>query len=184
MSHNFFRGFTNRFLLLGIIFVLIACTVAPDTPTPTLLPPTPTPQGRTLLVTSPADSGPGTLRQALQDAQSGDTITFDPSVFPPDAPTTIALSSGLPELNQGNLTIDASDAGVILDGSNITTPDPQHGLAIWSDGNIVLGLQITGFSNAGIALYGEYNVIGGDRKIGDAPLGQGNLISGNYFGVG
>src|SRR4030065_2977940 len=112
MSHKFFRRFTNRFLLSGIIFVLIACTVAPATPTPTLLPPTPTPQGRTLPVTSPADSGPGTLRQAMQDAQSGDTITFDPSIFPPDAPTTIAISSGLPELDKGNITIDASDGGV------------------------------------------------------------------------
>jgi parallel beta-helix repeat protein len=37
---------------------------------------------------------------------------------------TIALTSGLPELNQGNLTIDASNAGVVLDGSNIgTTPE-------------------------------------------------------------
>src|SRR3989337_3677590 len=59
----------------------------PPTPTPTLalptataVPPTPTPvpQGRTLLVTSAADSGPGTPRQAMQDAQSHDTITFDP----------------------------------------------------------------------------------------------------------
>jgi methionine-S-sulfoxide reductase len=39
------------------------------------------PQGRTLLVTSTEDSGPGTLRQALQDAQTGDTITFDPAVI-------------------------------------------------------------------------------------------------------
>ena len=121
----------------------------------------------------------------MQDAQNGDAITFDPSVFPPDAPETIALSSGLPELNQGNITIDASDAGVILDGSNIASPEPQHGLAIWSDGNIVRGLQITGFSSAGIGIYGQYNIIGGDRSVGDGPMGQGNLISGNgEFGIG
>ena len=36
----------------------------------------------TLVVTSSADSGPGTLRQALLDANSGDTITFDATVFP------------------------------------------------------------------------------------------------------
>src|SRR3970282_988863 len=64
-------------------------------PTPTQLPatPTPAPQGRTLLVTSAADSGPGTLRQALLDAQNGVTITFDPAVFPPDAPVTIFIAS-------------------------------------------------------------------------------------------
>ncbi len=149
--------------------------------------PSPTSPGKTIVVTSIADSGPGTLRQALLDAETHDVITFDPSVFPPDAPATIALSSSLPELNQGSLTIDASNAGVILDGRNITTPNPQHGLSISSDGNIIRGLQITGFSDAGIGLYGgaQYNVIGGDRSVGDGPLGQGNLISGNgNFGIG
>jgi hypothetical protein len=80
--------------------------------------------GVTLLVTSNADSGPGTLRQALLDAQSGDTISFEPAVFLPSAPLTISLASGLPEIGQGNLTIDASNAGVILDGNNIgATPE-------------------------------------------------------------
>jgi uncharacterized repeat protein (TIGR01451 family) len=77
-----------------------------------------------LVVTSAADSGPGTLRWALQTAVASDTITFDPSVFPPGAPATITLTSGLPDLDDGNVTIDASDAGVILDGGGIgTTPE-------------------------------------------------------------
>ena len=75
----------------------------------------------TITVTSTADSGPGTLRQALLDAPSGDTITFDPAVFPPGSPVTITLTSRLPHITQGNLTIDASDAGVILDGGSIGT---------------------------------------------------------------
>src|SRR3990172_7352999 len=165
--------------------VLPTQTMAAATPTQRL--PTPTPQGRTLLVSSTADSGLGTLRQAMQDARPYDVITFDPTVFPPDAPATISLSSGLPELTQGDITIDASDAGVILVGSNFTSPDPQHGLSISSNRNIIRGLQITGFSDAGIGLYGgaQHNVIGGDRSVGDGPLGQGNLISGNgNFGVG
>ena len=120
-------------LMMGALLALSSCTPGPtptdvpETLTPTLaLPtatavpptPTPTPQGRTLLVTSTADSGPGTLRQVMQDAQPHDTITFDSAIFPPNAPVTISLSTGLPELSQGNLTIDASNAGVILDGSN------------------------------------------------------------------
>src|SRR3990170_4490962 len=189
-------------LMMGAVLALSSCTpgptptAAPETLTPTLalptataVPPTPTPvpQGRTLLVTSAADSGPGTLRQAMQDAQSHDTITFDSAIFPPNAPVTISLSTGLPELSQGDLTIDASNTGVILDGSNITSPDSQRGLSISPDNNIVRGLQIVGFSDAGIGLYGgaENNVIGGDRSVEDGPLGQGNLISGNgSFGVG
>jgi len=78
----------------------------------------------TLVVTSTADSGPGTLRQAMLDADDGDTITFDLGTFPPTGPATIALTTGLPEITQGNLTIDASNAGVVLDGSGIgTTPE-------------------------------------------------------------
>jgi len=110
--------------------VLPTLTPLPSTatavpPTPTSVPPTtmPVPQGETIIVTSSADSGPGALRQALLDAQSGDTINFDPTVFPPSAPVTIFLTSGLPPVSQGNLTIDASNAGVVLDGSNIgSTP--------------------------------------------------------------
>src|SRR3990170_2541731 len=133
MKNNFFS------LMMFAVLVMTACapssspTLAP--PTETTIPSTPTPQGRTLIVTSSADSGPGTLRQALQDAQNGDTITFDPATFPPDTPVTISLSSGLPEITQGNLTIDASNAGVVLDGSNITTPEFVHGLSILSDNN-------------------------------------------------
>jgi hypothetical protein len=70
--------------------------------TPTLEPPTLTPvvptatitsiaKGETIVITSVADSGSGTLRQALLDAQSGDIITFDPTVFPPGDPATIQL---------------------------------------------------------------------------------------------
>ena len=57
-------------------------------------------QGRTIVVTATGDSGPGTLRQALLDARSGDTVTFDPSMFPPSAPVAIPLRSGLPPVNQ------------------------------------------------------------------------------------
>ena len=82
--------------------------------------------------------------------------------------------------------IDASDAGVILDGSNITTPE-AYGLSISSNNNIIRGLQILYFSQAGIGLSGgaQYNTIGGDRDIGEGPLGQGNLIIGDgTFGIG
>ncbi len=194
-GHQFFT--CVRVIYSFLLLALSACAPSPaptataELPTPkvalataTRVPPTPVPEG-TFLVTSTADSGPGTLRQALIDAESGDVITFDPAVFRPDAPTTIALSSGLPELNQGNLTIDASSAGVILDGSH--APDPTSGLSISSNGNIIRGLQITGFSDAGIGLHGgaQDNVIGGDRNVGGGPLGQGNLISGNgAFGIG
>ena len=141
----------------------------------------------TITVTSAADDGPGTLRRALFFADPGDIITFDPEVFPPNTPTTITLTSGLPELSQGSLTIDASNAGVILDGSEMIDPKFQYGLHILSNGNTIRGLQIVGFPFAGIALErgASHNLIGGDRGIGTGPQGQGNRISGNgSIGIG
>jgi hypothetical protein len=138
--------------------------------------------GESWTVTSTADSGTGTLRWALENAHSGDTIFFDPTVFPPYSPATIRLTSALPVLSQGNMTIDASDAGVILDGSSTT--GGTSGLHLKSDGNSVKGLQITGFSGSGVLIDDcRDNLIGGDSTVGHAPLGEGNLISGNDQGV-
>ncbi|MFC2020130.1 hypothetical protein ACFLU4_09365, partial [Chloroflexota bacterium] len=145
-------------------------------------------QEKTLVVNSTADGGFGTLHKALRDAQSGDTITFDPAVFPPSNPATVYLTRSLPVIRQGNLKIDASNTGVILDGSNISNKsgDWITGLAIHSDGNIIQGLQIINFTPAvGIALSdgSQNNTIGGDRNIGSGPLGQGNLVSKVNVGI-
>ena len=81
--------------------LLLSSCAQPSMPTPAPLPTEPTElpaeeaRGKAIGVTSTADSGSGTLRQALLDAESGDTITFDPSVFPPNAPATIYLTSSL-----------------------------------------------------------------------------------------
>ncbi|NIM92945.1 MAG: hypothetical protein GTO18_04450 [Anaerolineales bacterium] len=174
----------NKFFLAISIFILSLNSCGPQ-PTITIASPTSTPQGETISVTSADNSGPGTLRQALRDAKSGDIITFDSATFSPNAPVTIYLTSGLPGITQGNLTIDASNAGVILDGSNFLEGEWTPGLTISSDGNTIRGLQVINFSGAGILLEGaDYNTIGGDRDIGSGPIGQGNLSSGNADGIG
>lgn len=135
-------------------------------------------------VTSTGDSGPGTLRQTLMEARAGDTILFDPSVFPPASPATVFLASQLLSITQHNLTIDASDAGVILDGSSIKG-EVFWGLGIEANGVTVRGLQIINFASNGIELRGQNNTIGGDRNLGAGPLGQGNLLSRNaHAGIG
>ena len=48
-----------------------------------------------IYVTSTADSGAGSLRQAIADAQDGDVILFDADVFPAGQTTSILLSSYL-----------------------------------------------------------------------------------------
>ncbi|MFH1907401.1 MAG: right-handed parallel beta-helix repeat-containing protein [Chloroflexota bacterium] len=143
---------------------------------PTLPTPTPVPQGITIVVISTEDSGLGTFRQALEDAQGGDTIMFDPAIFPPIAPVTINLTRDLPNITQGNLTIDASNAGVILDGTD-AQGEWVVGLRVHSDSNTIQGLQIVNFFGVGIQLIGQYNKIGGDRSQGSGPTGQGNLLA-------
>jgi parallel beta-helix repeat protein len=139
------------------------------------------PRGQGTVVTSTADTGAGTLREALEQASAGITITFDPMVFPPDDPATIALVSPLPQLAQGQMTIDASKVGVILEGSQLPDEEVVHGLVITSSDNVVRGLQVLHFPGIGIVIENgaQHNTVGGDRTIGSGPTGQGNVISAN-----
>jgi len=182
-------------------FILNGCGSSPSptaTPTaliPTKASPTPTPTqipvGETITVISTMDSGSGTLRQALLDAQSGDTITFDPNVFPPTAPVAIPIASELPHIHQGHVTVDASNAGVILDGNNISMGGDVTGLSISSNGNIVRGLQIINFPGVGIQFHSgsDHNMIEGNLISRNGNVGIGmfnvsnNTIMGNYIGT-
>jgi parallel beta-helix repeat protein len=131
-------------------------------------------------VTRSGDHGSGTLRQALLDAQAGDTITFNSSVFPPGSPATISVLSELPKLTRNGVVIDASNAGVILDGAQ--APGGANGLVIQASNCVVRGLTIQHFSGNGISIEAgsSGNTIGGDRGAGSGPNGQGNLIVANY----
>jgi parallel beta-helix repeat protein len=131
----------------------------------------------TCTVTSTANAGPGTLRSCLQNQVSGDVITFLPSVFPPSAPATIYIGpEALPHISQGHITIDASNAGVILDGSAISVPWVAGISIYFSDNNVIRGLQVVKFP-VGIGISGNNNVIGGSRLTGSGPTGQGNVVS-------
>lgn len=162
-------------------------TARPTMPAPT---PTPTPTGKTFVVTSAEDNGPGTLREAMQGAASGDIITFDGSVFQFSNPQTIDLRSSLPPMDQGYVTIDAKGAGVILDGSQF--PDGwDSALVIISDGNVVRGLTLLNFTGAALQISGgQDNLIEGN-VMGNSDFGigiwgaraSGNRITANYLGV-
>jgi hypothetical protein len=132
----------------------------------------------TLVVTSTADGGYGTLRWAMQNASSCYTITFDSATFLSATPATITLLSPLPAITQSCLTIDASSSGVVLDGSHLSS---GHGLHITSNCNVIKGLQILYFPNDGVSIYGASdNLIGGRNATpGAACSGDCNVISGN-----
>jgi hypothetical protein len=166
--------------------------------------------GATFLVSTTSDGGPGSLRQAILDANSApgaDTISF---AVPTATVPTIAPATALPTLT-GPVTIDGTTqlpAGLVeLNGQ---TSGFAAGLTLAGGNSTVRGLVINRFGSAGIVLTGpggnvvEGNRIGSDtsgtqvrsslaygievsgsptNRIGGTSPGAGNLISGNLFGI-
>ncbi|MGD1087788.1 MAG: polysaccharide lyase family 7 protein [Verrucomicrobiota bacterium] len=88
-----------------------------------------------LVVTNAADSGPGTLRQAIQYLTGGGTITFATNL----SGATILLTNGELLLNQ-NLTIDGSG---LANGISINGNNAHRVFEIASGTNIFIALTIT-----------------------------------------
>jgi hypothetical protein len=132
-------------------------------------------------VASTADSGAGSLRECLTNAIAGLQINFAASVFPPDNPAVIYLQSPLPTLAAGSVTLDAGNAGVVIDGGHSV----ENGIKIASASNRIMGLHIANFSGDGLLIDypSQYNQIGGDRFVGNGPSGQGNVFTGNRNGM-
>jgi uncharacterized repeat protein (TIGR01451 family) len=147
------------------------------------------------LVTSPDDSGFGSLRQAILNANVSpglDTIQFNL----PQGHTTITPSSPLPTLADA-VYIDGTsqpgwDGGVIvlLDGNIAGTT--SNGLTISADGCTIRGLGLANFSgnHAGILVTSNNNVIEDNLLVYDSTgvliLGGsrnhiGGGVRGNYF---
>jgi hypothetical protein len=106
-----------------------------------------------IVVTTLADSGPGSLRQAIIDASAdgvATTITFDAVVFPPPPalPGVILVQTPLPNLTGTGDTIDGTGAGVVLDGSRLS--GQSVGLNVRRSNYTIRGLTIQDFPNDGI----------------------------------
>ena len=133
---------------------------------------------RTLLssfvVSNTGDSGPGSLRQAILDANSqggAETITFDPTAFA--SAQTITLTSGQLELSDttGTETITGPAAGVTVSGGgNSRVFQVDTGVTASISGLTITGGSVTGQHGGGV-----YNV-GGNLTLNNV------TISGNYDG--
>jgi hypothetical protein len=127
-------------------------------------------------VMSTADSGTGSLREAITTA-NGDgittTITFNLTAFPPPPalPGVIVLLSPLPNLTGRGDTIDGTGAGVILDGTNLTGI-AGAGLRVRASNVTIQGLSFENF-NANDAI-----VVEGRNAT---PVVTGVMITGNSF---
>src|SRR5215217_3641594 len=127
----------------------------------------------TFVVTNTNDSGPGSLRQAVLNAESNpgaDSITFN--IDPPTGGTkTIMLQSFLPNILEP-VTIDATTqpgfAGkplIELNGVNSTIHFAAFEL--YGSNNTIRGFVINRFHSNGLSLQ----------------RGSGNIIEGNYIGT-
>jgi hypothetical protein len=131
-------------------------------------------------VSSTADSGLGSFRQAILDANATagtDTIRFQIS----SGTQTIALSNALPAITDGVVIDGTTQTGyagaplIVLDGA--ATPVGSSGLLLWNQsGSTVRGLEIIHFSQD---FTGTFVDAAGINIRG----GGGNTIQGNYIGT-
>jgi hypothetical protein len=132
-----------------------------------------------ITVTSAANSGAGSLREAIARANTGDTIKFSPNL----AGQTITLTSGQLQVDKG-LTIDgAGAAGVKISGNNasrifdVTAPSSTFTLRNLS---LVNGkARGTGEEGAG----GAIRTAGGGQLIVENSTFQNNASSGEGGGA-
>ncbi len=136
-----------------------------------------------LVVTTTADSGPGSLRAAITytNANFGNnTISF---AIPGTGVQRIALLSPLPNVTAAVVIDGTTQPGfagtpiVELDGVNA---GPGSGLILYGGGITVRGLVVDRFQFAGLEDTGDGIVVGGNYPSGD-PVGD--LVEGNYIGV-
>lgn len=130
-----------------------------------------TPGGNTssvVTVTSLANSGPGTLREAL--AGSNRHIVFAVA-------GTITLSTDISVRNRSFITVDGSTApspGITIQGRGITIRDNSHDI-------ILTHLRIRNAGNDGIAVqYGAYNVVIDHCSVTDAVDGNIDITEGAH----
>jgi titin len=135
----------------------------------------------TYTVTTTSDSGPGSLRWAIEQANSNpgaDIIAFniptsDPGYKPVVGVWTIQPLNPLPYLTDGGTTIDGTTqpgfSGAPIIEIARTEAGVMAGLRIESANNTIKGLVINRFIMQGILLYGSGAL--------------GNVISGNYIGT-
>ena len=164
-------------------------------------------RGDTFTVTNTSDSGLGSLRWAITNANANpgpDTINFQISGT---APFIISLLSALPAATDVT-TIDATtqtgySGTPVVELNGTSAGSSSVGLQLNSSFNIVKGLAINRFPSYGIVLSGVSNVIQGNfigtdttgtiargngsfaiyvqslgNLIGGTKIGNGNLISG------
>src|SRR5437660_7666291 len=109
------------------------------------------------IVTTSADSGPGSLRKAIQDACVGGTITFD--MTPGHVTSPITLTTGELVIDK-NLTIQGpTTASLTISGNNNSRVfNVQTGNSLVMSNLTITGGKITGDNGGGIFSLGDLTI--------------------------
>ena len=151
-----------------------------------------------LTVTTTNDGGPGSLRQAIRDANSVPANTNHVVHFaiPGSGLQTISPASALPTIVEplvlDGFTQPGASANNLSDGNNAVwlirldgagAGNGANGLRFVSDGNVVRGLMITRFNSDGIELdTNRDNVIAGNcLGLDESGADQGNNSDGVFI---
>ena len=123
------------------------------------------------VVTNTSDGGPGSLRQAIDDANSTagpNAIVFNMLC---EGPCTITPSTALPSIGESVIIDGTTQPGFVgtpvVELNGTSAGAGVHGLRIIGGNSIVRGLAINRFSGSGIRL----------------ESGGGNFIEGNHIGT-
>jgi len=148
--------------------------------------------GTTFTVVNTNDTGSGSFRQALLDANA--LLTGSPHLIrfaiPGGGEQRITLSNALPSLSESviidGFTQSGSSSNTLVNGNNANqlvrlqgSPAVGTGLTLESPSNVVRGMIFTGFPAQGVEVVSSNNVIEG-CLFGITPAGATN---GNDWGV-
>ncbi|MEI3800619.1 MULTISPECIES: gliding motility-associated C-terminal domain-containing protein [unclassified Chitinophaga] len=158
-----------------------------------------TADAETFTVTSAADSGPGTLRDAILKSNANGTGEKDFIYFNlPNASwneRSISVNSHLPEIRGGNLVIDGttqpgtklglSDAKVIIQRSDVVDPNDSRYFALrlrQANDVEIYGIALI-YDDTPATLNGYAITLEDVRRIKIGAPGKGNLIYGFMSGI-
>ena len=197
MKHKRMILFVSMVMVLSVL-LLVGMLYLRAIPPNTIPPNTRAPSAVVRIVTNDSDRGPGSLRQAIADAASGDTITFN-------ADYTITLTGEL--VLSKNLTIDGQTHQVTVSGNhatrvfNVTAGNVTLAhltiangnaqtidcgpSAAWCGGGIIL-------QNSGVAVTVTHSTLSGDSATSGGSIFnyygaltvQNTTLTGNSAGVG
>lgn len=172
---------TGRLIAAGALVVGVGAAAG------ALVPALAAPGAATYTVTTAADAGPGSLRQAITDANdSGGTDRIEFAI-PGDGVQTIAVERSLPEISDP-VTIDGYSQPGASPNTRSTGSDARFGVEI-SGGDEVAGNGLVladgsgGSAVRGLVVNGFTGTVATGNGAGIKVESDGNTIAGNVLGL-